>query len=98
MKFLRSFLQYWNESGVLISLLLIAGHFGASAQLGWIPFFIKFLIGIGAIVLSVSIAKASSQSEEVGFEAVEVVPSSALVYGSLFFAGMIFFLLVGGAI
>jgi len=98
MKSLRSFFQYWNESGILISLLLIAGHFGAAGQLGWIPFLIKFLLGVGAIVLSVSIAKASNQSEESGFESVEIVPSSALIYGSFFFAGMIFFLLVGGAI
>jgi hypothetical protein len=66
MKAFRSFFQYWNESGVLVSLLLIAGHFGAKGALGWLPVAIVVLYAIGSFILSVMIAKAQEPQDEYG--------------------------------
>jgi len=83
MKALRPFFEWWNESGLLITLLLATGHFSVTALLGMTTLFISFVFGVGAIILAFMLAKAQESGEEFQVET-ELFPSRFLPYAVLF--------------
>ena len=67
MQSFRGILEFWNESGLVISGLMTIGYFGSRGLLGWLPMLLAIGVIIGAIGIAWLLTQPMQQQEEEGF-------------------------------
>lgn len=64
MKAFRDSLSFWNETGLIVSVVLSVGYFGSRQLLGYLPQFTLALLVIGAIVLASFLSRGGGNEDD----------------------------------
>ncbi|MGL5061082.1 MAG: hypothetical protein ACRC62_14000 [Microcoleus sp.] len=86
MKPFRELLSFWNEGGLILSLLLSIGYFGSRQALSLLPAAILILFLVAGVALAIKMAMIHAQPQEEYGQA-QGWGDRALWYSALFLVG-----------